>query len=244
GIDSAFYWTWNPNSSDTGGILRDDWNTVREDKVALLRRLWNGSSSPSPPTLALTVDPSAIVLGQTATLSWSATNATACTATGAWDGTRPLGGSLRVTPASAGAWTYTLTCTGPGGTTSRAATLTVSAAPTVTVLPAQIQTSSDWGAGYCVNATVTNTTATRVVWATDITVQGTIRDLWSALASAAGGPVRFTGVSWNRELPPATSAQFGFCADRAAGVQMPTVTIAVTPASITVGHTATVIWSS
>ncbi len=43
GINSGFYWSWNPNSSDTGGILRDDWNTVRNDKMTLLRRLWAGS---------------------------------------------------------------------------------------------------------------------------------------------------------------------------------------------------------
>jgi cellulase/cellobiase CelA1 len=244
GIGSAFYWTWNPNSGDTGGILRDDWSTVREDKLTLLRRLWNGSSSPSPPTVALTVDPSSIALGQAATLSWSTTNATACTATGAWTGARPLGGSLSVSPTSAGAWTYGLTCTGPGGTTDRAATLTVSAAPVVTVFPAQIQTSSDWGAGYCVNATVTNTTPARVVWAADVAVQGTITNVWSATASAAGGTVRFTGVSWNRELAPAASAQFGFCANRAAGGQPPTVTIAVNPASITTGQGATLTWSS
>ncbi len=34
-----FYWSWNPNSGDTGGILQDDWQTVWDDKVALLRRL-------------------------------------------------------------------------------------------------------------------------------------------------------------------------------------------------------------
>lgn len=27
------WWSWNPNSSDTGGILADDWTTVRQDKV-------------------------------------------------------------------------------------------------------------------------------------------------------------------------------------------------------------------
>jgi endoglucanase len=168
GIGSAFYWTWNPNSGDTGGILRDDWTTVREDKLALLGRLWNRSPSPPPPPPP----------------------------------------------------------------------------PAVAVLPAQIQTSSDWGAGYCVNATVTNGTPARVVWATDIAVQGTITNLWNATASAAGGSVRFTGVSWNRELAPAASAQFGFCANRAAGAQTPTVTISVNPASITVGQGATLTWSS
>lgn len=244
GIDSAFYWTWNPNSGDTGGILRDDWSTAREDKLALLARLWNGSSSPSPPTVALSVDPPGITLGQAATLSWSATGATTCTATGAWAGGQPLSGSLRVTPTSAGAWTYSLACTGPGGTRDRIAILTVGAIPPVAVLAAQVQLSSDWGAGYCMDATVRNTAPARVVWASDIAVQGTIRDLWSATASAAGGTVRFTGVSWNRELAPAASAQFGFCAERAGGSPPPEVTIAMNPASIAVGHSATLTWSS
>lgn len=31
------YWSWNPNSGDTGGILQDDWRTVHENKVEHLR---------------------------------------------------------------------------------------------------------------------------------------------------------------------------------------------------------------
>lgn len=27
------WWSWNPNSGDTGGILQDDWKTVNQDKV-------------------------------------------------------------------------------------------------------------------------------------------------------------------------------------------------------------------
>ena len=30
------YWSWNPNSGDTGGILADDWTTVNQNKVAYL----------------------------------------------------------------------------------------------------------------------------------------------------------------------------------------------------------------
>lgn len=30
------YWSWNPNSSDTGGILADDWRTVHTGKLAYL----------------------------------------------------------------------------------------------------------------------------------------------------------------------------------------------------------------
>jgi aryl-phospho-beta-D-glucosidase BglC (GH1 family) len=30
------YWSWNPNSGDTGGILAEDWNTVNQNKVTKL----------------------------------------------------------------------------------------------------------------------------------------------------------------------------------------------------------------
>lgn len=50
GMTSSFYWTWNPNSGDTGGVLQDDWKTVWPDKVALLQRLWDGSPTTPPPT--------------------------------------------------------------------------------------------------------------------------------------------------------------------------------------------------
>ena len=31
------FWSWNPNSGDTGGVLADDWTSINEDKMALLR---------------------------------------------------------------------------------------------------------------------------------------------------------------------------------------------------------------
>lgn len=40
-IRSSFYWSWNPNSTDTGGILQEDWTNVWQDKVDFLHRLWN-----------------------------------------------------------------------------------------------------------------------------------------------------------------------------------------------------------
>ncbi|MGW0821032.1 glycoside hydrolase family 5 protein [Streptomyces sp. NPDC002845] len=33
---SYTYWCWNPNSGDTGGVLKDDWTTVDPDKKALV----------------------------------------------------------------------------------------------------------------------------------------------------------------------------------------------------------------
>jgi endoglucanase len=33
------YWALNPNSGDTGGVLKDDWSTVQQAKTALLQRM-------------------------------------------------------------------------------------------------------------------------------------------------------------------------------------------------------------
>ena len=38
-ICNFFYWSWNPNSGDTGGVLQDDWQNVWQDKVDNLERL-------------------------------------------------------------------------------------------------------------------------------------------------------------------------------------------------------------
>lgn len=41
GICSSFYWAWNPDSSDLGGILTHDWYTTWPGKVHLLNQYWN-----------------------------------------------------------------------------------------------------------------------------------------------------------------------------------------------------------
>jgi hypothetical protein len=83
-----------------------------------------------PPTLTtISVSPASIVLGQSATLTWTSTNATSCTSSGAWSGAQSTSGSLSVTPASSGVASYTLACTGAGGTAQSTASLTVTAPP-------------------------------------------------------------------------------------------------------------------
>ena len=33
---SYTYWSWNPNSGDTGGVLKDDWSTIDQAKLGIL----------------------------------------------------------------------------------------------------------------------------------------------------------------------------------------------------------------
>lgn len=48
------FWSWNPNSGDTGGVLKDDWTTVHTDKMALLTTLMDARpSTPLPKSTAV-----------------------------------------------------------------------------------------------------------------------------------------------------------------------------------------------
>ncbi len=84
----------------------------------------------SAPTATLSSNLPTIPSGQSVTLTWSSTSATACTASGGWSGSEaPAGGTQSVGPLST-TTTFTLTCTGPGGTSAPASvTVTVTAAP-------------------------------------------------------------------------------------------------------------------
>lgn len=96
-----------------------------------------GGSAPAvAPTIDLAVQPTTITVGQDATITWSASNATSCSASGAWSGNEPTSGNMVVTPTAAGSATYTLTCTdmgtspygGGGSNSAKSVTLTVNAA--------------------------------------------------------------------------------------------------------------------
>ena len=68
----------------------------------------------SVPAVGLTAAPSIIEIGDSSVLSWTATGATSCTASGnGWTGSRPTSGTEVVSPTATRS--YTLTCTGPGG---------------------------------------------------------------------------------------------------------------------------------
>jgi aryl-phospho-beta-D-glucosidase BglC (GH1 family) len=42
------FWSWNPDSGDTGGILKDDWATVNTAKYNIIKPYLAGNSGPTP----------------------------------------------------------------------------------------------------------------------------------------------------------------------------------------------------
>ncbi len=84
------------------------------------------------PTVSVAVSPSTITAGSSTTVTWTTGNSpSSCTAGGTgWSGSKAVGGgSQSVTLGTAGTYTFTLTCTNAGGsTTSNTASVTVNAA--------------------------------------------------------------------------------------------------------------------
>jgi endoglucanase len=98
------YWSWNPNSGDTGGILEDDWMTVNTAKQAYLTPIefaLNGSSGGSTPTSTPTraaTSTGTPAATPTAMATSTATSGTACSVhyaiTSQWSG--GFGGSITI----------------------------------------------------------------------------------------------------------------------------------------------------
>tara|TARA_E500000081_G_scaffold147409_1_gene171639 strand:+ start:792 stop:2573 length:1782 start_codon:yes stop_codon:yes gene_type:complete len=68
---------------------------------------------------SFTASSSSVLLGQSVDISWASTNATSCTASGSWTGTKGTSGSETITISTAGNNTFTISCTGEGGSSSQ-----------------------------------------------------------------------------------------------------------------------------
>ena len=84
-----------------------------------------GGGSPTPsepsPTASLSASSSSVILDTVITLTWSSTNATSCSASGTWTGTKAISGTEDVTISTPGDNAFGINCTGAGGSASASA---------------------------------------------------------------------------------------------------------------------------
>jgi hypothetical protein len=100
----------------------------------------------APPPAAhvtITISPSAVQPGQTATLTWSAINAKACAASGDWSGTQQTSGSQNILLPGTQSLSFTLACTGAGAKDSQTAKLAVAPPPGACPAKPAIQRRAD-----------------------------------------------------------------------------------------------------
>ena len=168
--------------------------------------------------VSISLSQATIQTGESATLTWSAMNAMACTASGAWSGAEPVTGSKTESPAAAGTYTYTLMCTGAGGGASatKSTTLTVGAAAAGTgpytstslvadtggtaALTADPNLVNPWGIAFAPNAPVwiaNNGTSTSTLYDGSGNPQPAASPLIVKLTASAGHAFAPTGIVAN-----------------------------------------------
>ena len=78
------------------------------------------SAEPTVPsaTITLSISDNQIYIGESLILTWSTTNATSCSASGSWSGSKALSGSESITPDTDGSKSFTLTCSNSAGTST------------------------------------------------------------------------------------------------------------------------------
>jgi len=180
-----------------------------------------------PPTVEIEADPETIHVGESATLSWSSTNAESCVIEPDV-GVVELEGWITVTPTET--TTYTIAATGPGGTATDSVTVTVTdPAPTVEISADPDTIVEDESA----TLSWTSTNATSCVIEPDI---GTVDPTGSTPVS----PTETTTYT-------ITATGSGGTATDSVTVTIvypPTVTLSAEPVSIEIGGSATLTWSS
>ena len=90
----------------------------------------SADDTPEPvpgPTLNLTVSATSVAAGDSVELTWTSSDTTSCTASGAWSGDKPVNGNEQVSNLTSDA-TFSLSCDGAGGSVSDSVSVVVTMA--------------------------------------------------------------------------------------------------------------------
>lgn len=191
------------------------------------------SVKPQAPSVSLSVGPSAIAGGGSATLNWSATNATTCSASGGWSGSKAITGSQSTGTLKATA-IFTLTCSGTGGSAAQSATLTVSLHPTVTV-------------GFSASpSTIASGRGSTLTWSSNGATSCTATGAWSGSKALSGS--QSTGTLTANATYILTCSGNGGSATQSVTVSVtapaPTISLGASPSTVASGSGSTLTWSS
>src|SRR6202453_4359004 len=188
--------------------------------------------SPTP-TVSLSVGPSAVASGGSATLTWSSANATACSASGAWTGAKATSGA-QSTGAVKATSSYTLTCTGPGGSAAQSATVSVKATPPTVRLSAS-------------PSSIASGSASALSWSSVDATSCKASGAWSGTKAPTGS--QSTGALSANATYVLTCTGTGGTAVQSTTVTVSphptaTVTLGASPSTVASGSGATLSWSS
>jgi trimeric autotransporter adhesin len=191
------------------------------------------SVSQPAPTVSLSASPSTVASGSSSTLSWSASNATSCTASGGWSGTKAMSGSQSMGALTSNT-TYTLNCTGTGGSAAQSATVSVTQPKPIVTLSASPSTVASGG-------------SSTLSWSTTNATSCTASGAWSGAKGTTGGS-QSTGALTANQSYTLTCTGAGGSAAQSATVSVttpaPAVTLTASPTTVKSGAASALTWSS
>jgi endoglucanase len=177
---SYSYWSFNPNSGDTGGIMKTDWRTPEQAKLDALAPILSGTATDPAPVVTPTPVPTATVAPvPTATASPTATPVPTTTV-------------APTTPA-------------PVPTATATPTPVPTVAPTAPATGANVSATwkiaSSWGAGYVANLSVTalaDAKSWKVSWEDPYATS--IANSWGMKCTVAKPVITCVGTDWTTSL--------------------------------------------
>ena len=101
-----------------------------EDTGCICEGGGGGPPPPPPPSVDL-LGPATVEIPNPIILSWNSSNTDSCSASGDWSGSKPTSGSETLN-LPGGTYTFTLSCSGPGGSSSDSVTIQVIQVPQCT----------------------------------------------------------------------------------------------------------------
>lgn len=125
------------------------------------------------PTVSLSVSTSAITLGQSATLSWTTSNVTNCTASGGWSGAQTTSGTQVITPNQTTSYSLSCYSTVTGSSASQNVTVNVTqpiGAPSVTLSASQTSVAN--GQPVTLSWVSTNASSCAAPWTSSVAPSG------------------------------------------------------------------------
>lgn len=223
------FWSLNPNSGDTKGLLLDDWTTTDPVRYNVVRPYFVPLSGATPPgnaapTVTITSPASGATLPAGTTSVQLTANASDPDGTVAsvrfyrdttllaTDTTAPYAATL--TGLSAGTYTVRAVATdNAGATTDTSRTFSVASSTPTATCKVTYAASSTWTGGATMNVTVANTSPAAITgWTLTFTFPNDqkITNLWNGTFIQTGQNVTIRNIDYNATIPASGTQQVGF----------------------------------
>ena len=185
------------------------------------------------PVVSIAVSPTSISTDHTATLTWSASNATTCVASGSWSGSQAVSGSTTVAEPAPGSYTYGLSCSNVAKSASNSAALTV-------VTPQQLSTTLTASPG-----SIAAGQTTLLTWSSDGADSCIASGGWTGSLPASGSQSVSVATAGNNyyNLQCTNATGDGNAQVTVQGL-VATASLSANPTTTGAGQTTTLTWSS